>query len=382
MNRNTFFIISAIIVLLLFGCKEVDTCHPGGEVYTLKACLKSTKAYQIYLIEKFKGFFIKVDKMYLISDGKADFENKNETAKDKIEEFIQRDKEIEDTDELNPVYYVAIGSKDYELKIVSVKTIEALSVFEISGNDMPDVSQWELKDLKEGERLCMVNLGNDDSNLKGYVTNAGGAYIFQPVLEGNDKPEEEKCYAGRPLVNSDGKLVGICSGYHDVNKSFDVLSGTYIEKEIRDMQQVDISLWVYVVKWGGGFILILFGLYFVPKTKYLLKKVRHTKESVNHYGKLILSKEGQPIGEYSINAQGITVGRDQEKSQLVITDSVVSRIHCWIGPRQGTSMFVEDLGSSNGTYLNGEKIIKVSLKHGDIISLGKDTNYNLLYKAS
>lgn len=53
--------------------------------------------------------------------------------------------------------------------------------------------------------------------------------------------------------------------------------------------------------------------------------------------------------------------------------SGVSRLHAVV-KRDGSQVMVMDLGSSNGTYLNGRRLnphIEESLNHGDIVALGK-----------
>jgi len=53
--------------------------------------------------------------------------------------------------------------------------------------------------------------------------------------------------------------------------------------------------------------------------------------------------------------------------------SGVSRLHAVV-KRDGTTVMVMDLGSSNGTYLNGRRLnphMEESLNHGDIVALGK-----------
>ncbi|HXF86619.1 MAG TPA: FHA domain-containing protein [Anaerolineales bacterium] len=53
--------------------------------------------------------------------------------------------------------------------------------------------------------------------------------------------------------------------------------------------------------------------------------------------------------------------------------SGVSRLHAVI-KRDGGRVFIMDLGSSNGTYLNGRRInphVEEDLKHGDVVALGK-----------
>jgi len=64
---------------------------------------------------------------------------------------------------------------------------------------------------------------------------------------------------------------------------------------------------------------------------------------------------------------------DIDLSQFKGFDSGVSRLHAIIRHNQGNTIIV-DLGSSNGTYVNGTRImpnIEQPLRHGDIVALGK-----------
>jgi pSer/pThr/pTyr-binding forkhead associated (FHA) protein len=65
-----------------------------------------------------------------------------------------------------------------------------------------------------------------------------------------------------------------------------------------------------------------------------------------------------------------TVGR-QDDCQLRIGSSQVSRKHCQLYERD-QRLVVMDLGSSNGTFVNGKRIeSQTALAHGDVLSLGK-----------
>jgi pSer/pThr/pTyr-binding forkhead associated (FHA) protein len=93
-------------------------------------------------------------------------------------------------------------------------------------------------------------------------------------------------------------------------------------------------------------------------------------ESIN-YGKLILSLPEGVEQEFTISRTGITLGR-ATTSDIVISDARVSRSHARIefGPQSCTLI---DLGSSNGTRLNGTRVEKTPLAHGDTISLGSSS---------
>src|SRR3954462_2464844 len=64
------------------------------------------------------------------------------------------------------------------------------------------------------------------------------------------------------------------------------------------------------------------------------------------------------------------VGR--ESRQLPLTDNTVSRRHCEIVPDENQAWFVKDLGSANGTWINGQRVERTAyLKLGDQIRVGR-----------
>ena len=80
-------------------------------------------------------------------------------------------------------------------------------------------------------------------------------------------------------------------------------------------------------------------------------------------------------GEFSIReGQKLSIGRDIS-SDVAIVDSKVSRSHASITARDG-KLFIEDHNSTNGTYLNGEKLspsTETELKIGSNFSVGDST---------
>lgn len=65
----------------------------------------------------------------------------------------------------------------------------------------------------------------------------------------------------------------------------------------------------------------------------------------------------------------IMIGRNAE-NDIVIENLAVSKIHARILNQDG-KYFIEDLDSTNGTYLNKIRITKKDLKNNDILSIGK-----------
>jgi FHA domain len=85
--------------------------------------------------------------------------------------------------------------------------------------------------------------------------------------------------------------------------------------------------------------------------------------------KLILTLDGEIINEYPLDAESLSVGRKHE-NDIQLNDLTVSGRHAMIIGSQAEQIFVEDLGSTNGTLVNGNHIKKIALKHGDVIQMG------------
>jgi hypothetical protein len=74
-------------------------------------------------------------------------------------------------------------------------------------------------------------------------------------------------------------------------------------------------------------------------------------------------------GEFPLrNDREIVVGRSSELDMVLVED-MVSRKHAKISAT-ADNILIQDLGSTNGTFVNGEKIKKVRLKEGDRILIG------------
>ena len=85
--------------------------------------------------------------------------------------------------------------------------------------------------------------------------------------------------------------------------------------------------------------------------------------------KLVLSMNGVVQGEYELAKERLTIGRKPE-NDIPIDNLAVSGKHALVITILDDS-FLEDLGSTNGTYVNGKLIKKHALKDGDVIAIGK-----------
>jgi pSer/pThr/pTyr-binding forkhead associated (FHA) protein len=84
--------------------------------------------------------------------------------------------------------------------------------------------------------------------------------------------------------------------------------------------------------------------------------------------RLILSLDGQTLAEYNMTKERYTVGRLPD-NDIRIDNAAVSGHHSLIINILNDS-FLEDLNSTNGTYVNGKLIKKHALQHGDVITVG------------
>lgn len=82
--------------------------------------------------------------------------------------------------------------------------------------------------------------------------------------------------------------------------------------------------------------------------------------------KIVLMDTNQ---EVIIDRDKVLFGRDRKEVDFVLEDAKVSRKHCIFILEKG-NLVVEDLGSRNGTFVNGEKVQRKTLNSGDIVTLG------------
>ena len=85
--------------------------------------------------------------------------------------------------------------------------------------------------------------------------------------------------------------------------------------------------------------------------------------------KLVLSLNGVTQGEYQLDKERITIGRKPD-NDIPIDNLAVSGKHALIITILDDS-FLEDLGSTNGSYVNGKLVKKHALKNGDVVAIGK-----------
>jgi hypothetical protein len=92
---------------------------------------------------------------------------------------------------------------------------------------------------------------------------------------------------------------------------------------------------------------------------------------------LIASVEGVEIKQVSLQKDRTTLGRHAD-NDIVFDNMVVSGHHCVFDLKGLADVFVEDLNSTNGTYVNGKMVKRQRLHDGEVIAIG---NFRIRFRA-
>ena len=99
----------------------------------------------------------------------------------------------------------------------------------------------------------------------------------------------------------------------------------------------------------------------------------HASRPVLHTGRLVVVKSADlESGEdFELNSAQLTIGRGNQNDVPIATDEYASARHARFEPRQD-GVWVQDLGSTNGTFLNGTRLDRPRrLSRGDIVRIGE-----------
>src|SRR3990170_460698 len=84
--------------------------------------------------------------------------------------------------------------------------------------------------------------------------------------------------------------------------------------------------------------------------------------------KLVVKFDERVLAEYPVDSE-VTIGRPPD-TPVVIDNPAVSGHHARIF-LEGDDYVVEDLRSKNGTYVNGQHVVRGALRHRDVLLVGK-----------
>jgi pSer/pThr/pTyr-binding forkhead associated (FHA) protein len=85
--------------------------------------------------------------------------------------------------------------------------------------------------------------------------------------------------------------------------------------------------------------------------------------------KLVIQNQGMTGRACELNTDRTTIGRVEDNT-FQIADASVSSHHCEVHLR-GSDVFIRDLNSTNGSFINGEKVTEQILKPGQTLRLGQ-----------
>jgi pSer/pThr/pTyr-binding forkhead associated (FHA) protein len=100
-----------------------------------------------------------------------------------------------------------------------------------------------------------------------------------------------------------------------------------------------------------------------------------TSPRQSYDAKLIVTKKGKLLKEFSLNRDCLTIGRRRE-NDICLPEEEISRTHARIVDAPNGHR-LEDLISTNGTYVNGKRIIEYDLEMGDVIKI---IDYQISYE--
>jgi hypothetical protein len=83
--------------------------------------------------------------------------------------------------------------------------------------------------------------------------------------------------------------------------------------------------------------------------------------------KLVVSRGGAALGSWFIERDRVTIGR-AEGAGIRLEDQAVSKQHAAI-EMVGNDHILQDLGSANGTFVNGTRVTRHLMRHGDLVEI-------------
>ncbi|MCP5046149.1 MAG: FHA domain-containing protein [bacterium] len=96
-------------------------------------------------------------------------------------------------------------------------------------------------------------------------------------------------------------------------------------------------------------------------------------------GTLTVLIKGEEVGTFNVTSTPLILGRDPKTANALVDNEIVSKNHLKVLPK-GDQFYIVDLGSTNGTFVNGEKISETLVKPEDMVHLGKRGDVKLIFK--
>ena len=84
---------------------------------------------------------------------------------------------------------------------------------------------------------------------------------------------------------------------------------------------------------------------------------------------LVITRKGDRFGEFTVDRAVVGIGRHRSNT-IVLEDPNLSRHHAALMLDSESNCYLQDVGSKNGTFVNGRRITRLRLKAGDTFSIG------------
>jgi serine protease Do len=234
-----------------------------------------------------------------------------------------------------------------------------------------------------GEVIGVATFGPVEAGVRGINFLVPTSVVRQFLNEINVKPEEgrvTKLYK-EALAEFEAhryrRALALFREINDLNPGF-----PFVQQYLTDAQaQVSAepagrswqSIALLIVALIG---LVAAGLYVMRGRRLSIPGRAPTRAQIEPgFGSIQCSAGAVEGRRFPIPKQGLLIGKDSSKCQIVLADDTVSREHAWVVPLEG-GVVVIDRDSSNGVYVNSTdspRVSKVRLQHGDRIFIGKGT---------
>jgi pSer/pThr/pTyr-binding forkhead associated (FHA) protein len=87
-------------------------------------------------------------------------------------------------------------------------------------------------------------------------------------------------------------------------------------------------------------------------------------------GWILTSRDDDPVTFRLMPGHVKTIGRTA-RADFILDAALVSRVHCRLTADKSDQLVVDDLGSTNGTIVNGKRVERSLLKAGDVLTVGR-----------
>lgn len=118
-------------------------------------------------------------------------------------------------------------------------------------------------------------------------------------------------------------------------------------------------------------------------------RLQETPEEESPKTRMMNSMAPQPVAEIDILVNDqvlrthklfegeLSIGRDPAQAQIIIPELIVSKRHCTLSVKEGAVSIIDN-GSTNGVYIEGERVYEVELTDDLVVSLGKKGTVKLV----